>query len=162
MPNAGDNDEQFRGSFKTYLPDGTFVPYAQSAMTRTLKSEISEMHDMEVLLERADGSRITLVVNVVPLKNDEGQVTGAITCFYDVTERSQLERKTLEQAEALADLDRRKDEFLAMLSHELRNPLAPISNAVRLLRLQKKRRPVANAGTHGHRTTGRATQSPSR
>jgi len=42
-----------------------------------------------------------------------------------------------EQARALADLDRRKDEFLAMLSHELRNPLAPIINAVLLLGLQK-------------------------
>jgi signal transduction histidine kinase/CheY-like chemotaxis protein len=38
---------------------------------------------------------------------------------------------------ALQEADRRKDEFLAMLSHELRNPLAPISNAVHLLRLQK-------------------------
>jgi PAS domain S-box-containing protein len=55
----------------------------------------------------------------------------------DISERSGLERQTHEQAEALADLHRRKDEFLAMLSHELRNPLAPISNAVHLLRLQK-------------------------
>lgn len=54
----------------------------------------------------------------------------------DISERSRLERKTHEQAAALADLHRRKDEFLAMLSHELRNPLAPISNAVQLLRLQ--------------------------
>ncbi|HET9767089.1 MAG TPA: ATP-binding protein [Thermoanaerobaculia bacterium] len=54
----------------------------------------------------------------------------------DVSERSRLERKTQEQAAALADLHRRKDEFLAMLSHELRNPLAPIANAVQLLRLQ--------------------------
>jgi CheY-like chemotaxis protein len=42
-----------------------------------------------------------------------------------------------EQAVALADLHRRKDEFLAMLSHELRNPLAPITNALELLRLQR-------------------------
>jgi PAS domain S-box-containing protein len=55
----------------------------------------------------------------------------------DIGERSRLERKTHEQAEALADLHRRKDEFLAMLSHELRNPLAPILNAVQLLRLQR-------------------------
>jgi PAS domain S-box-containing protein len=54
----------------------------------------------------------------------------------DITERSRLERQTKEQAEALADLHRRKDEFLAMLSHELRSPLAPILNAVHLLRLQ--------------------------
>ena len=136
-PQPGDTDEQFRGSFKTYLPDGTFIPYAQTLMSRILKSNASPIQDMEIVLERPDGSRITLVINVVPLLDNQGQVTGAITCFYDITERSRLERQTLEQAEALADLDRRKDEFLAMLSHELRNPLAPITNALHLLRLQK-------------------------
>ncbi len=55
----------------------------------------------------------------------------------DISERSRLERRLKEQTEALADLHRRKDEFLAMLSHELRSPLAPISNAVHLLRLRK-------------------------
>jgi PAS domain S-box-containing protein len=60
----------------------------------------------------------------------------------DVTERSRLEKKLQEQAVALADLHRRKDEFLAMLSHELRNPLAPISNAVQILRLQEKEDPL--------------------
>jgi PAS domain S-box-containing protein len=57
----------------------------------------------------------------------------------DITERSRLQRLTQEQAIALADLDRRKDEFLAMLSHELRNPLAPILNATLLLRLHSNR-----------------------
>jgi CheY-like chemotaxis protein len=55
----------------------------------------------------------------------------------DISERIRLEGKMKEQAEALADLHRRKDEFLAMLSHELRNPLAPIMNAVHLLGLQR-------------------------
>ena len=50
-----------------------------------------------------------------------------------------MQRLTQEQAAALADLDRRKDEFLAMLSHELRNPLAPILNAALLLRLHSNR-----------------------
>ena len=57
----------------------------------------------------------------------------------DITERSRLQRLTQEQAAAFADLDRRKDEFLAMLSHELRNPLAPILNAALLLRLHSNR-----------------------
>lgn len=51
----------------------------------------------------------------------------------DISERSRLEKKMQEQATALVDLHRRKDEFLAMLSHELRNPLAPIADAVKLL-----------------------------
>ena len=50
-----------------------------------------------------------------------------------------MQRLTEEQAAALADLDRRKDEFLAMLSHELRNPLTPILNAALLLRLHSNR-----------------------
>lgn len=53
-----------------------------------------------------------------------------------------LEEKTQKQAESLADLNRRKDEFLAMLSHELRNPLASIRNATHLMRLQRDRNPI--------------------
>ncbi len=55
----------------------------------------------------------------------------------DISIRSRLEKQTQKQAAELSDLHRRKDEFLAMLSHELRSPLAPISNAVGLLSLQK-------------------------
>jgi PAS domain S-box-containing protein len=54
----------------------------------------------------------------------------------DISERSRLDRKVTAQAAELSDLHHRKDEFLAMLGHELRNPLAPILNAVQLLRLQ--------------------------
>ncbi|HEX5819110.1 MAG TPA: PAS domain S-box protein [Gemmatimonadales bacterium] len=60
----------------------------------------------------------------------------------DISERTRMEKKIAEQAVALADLHRRKDEFLAMLSHELRNPLAPIGNAVQLLRIQPEEGPL--------------------
>jgi two-component system CheB/CheR fusion protein len=52
----------------------------------------------------------------------------------EVVERQRLEKELQRRAEALAEADRRKDEFLAMLGHELRNPLAPIRNAVQVLR----------------------------
>ncbi len=51
-------------------------------------------------------------------------------------------RQTHEQAEALAELHHRKDEFLAMLSHELRNPLSAIFNALHILRLQDTENPI--------------------
>ncbi len=54
----------------------------------------------------------------------------------DISERNRLETLQRDQAAELSDLHRRKDEFLAMLSHELRSPLAPIGNAVQLLHLQ--------------------------
>jgi PAS domain S-box-containing protein len=55
----------------------------------------------------------------------------------DISTRVALEKKVAQQAGALADEARSKDEFLAMLSHELRNPLAPIRSAVHLLKLQQ-------------------------
>lgn len=63
--------------------------------------------------------------------------TRVIQCnIRDISERVRLERHVAAQAEDLADLHRRKDEFLAMLAHELRNPLSPIVNSVALLRAQ--------------------------
>ena len=139
---GGKTAEQSDGSFKTYLADGTPMPNTETPMTKVLQGVLPAVHDMEIVIERPNGSRINVIANIVPLKNDLGKITGAINCFYDITERSRLERRAQEQAEALADLHRRKDEFLAMLSHELRNPLAPISNAVHLLRLQKNEDPI--------------------
>jgi PAS domain S-box-containing protein len=69
--------------------------------------------------------------------------------FSNITDRKRAEealreseRRTQEHAAELADLHRRKDEFLAMLSHELRNPLSPILNAAHILRLQKDENPL--------------------
>ena len=141
-PKRGDSTEAFCGSPGLQLADGTVVPQAQIPMAAVLRGELEAAHDQQIIIERPDGSRITAVANTVPLKNEQGHISGAMCCFYDITERNRLEQKTLEQAQTLADLDRRKDEFLAMLSHELRNPLAPIANAVHLLRMQKSECPV--------------------
>ena len=133
-PALGDTDERFCGSFKLFRPDGSFMPHEQCPMAQVVNGEILEARDAEVLIERPDGSRITVIVNIRPLKGSNGEITGAINCFYDITERSRIERERQQQADALADLNRRKDEFLALLSHELRTPLAPIRNGVEILR----------------------------
>lgn len=76
-------------------------------------------------------------VEVVANVYDEGHHSVIQCNIRDITERSRLEKQLHEQAVALADLHRRKDEFLAMLGHELRNPLAPITNALQLLKLHQ-------------------------
>ncbi len=65
-----------------------------------------------------------------------GAATRMVGVCMDITERKDLEQQIRDRAERLADADRRKDEFLAMLGHELRNPLAPIFHAVKLLELR--------------------------
>lgn len=75
-------------------------------------------------------------VEMVANKYEEGHHPVVQCNIRDISERRRLEKQTLLQAAELSDLHRRKDEFLAMLSHELRSPLAPITNAVQLLCLQ--------------------------
>ncbi|HLK91198.1 MAG TPA: ATP-binding protein, partial [Polyangia bacterium] len=62
-----------------------------------------------------------------------GAADGAVAVLTDVTEGRRLERERERALNDLREADRRKDEFLAMLSHELRNPLGPILNAVEVL-----------------------------
>jgi PAS domain S-box-containing protein len=90
---------------------------------------------------RKDGTRFWANAIITALRDKTGKLKGFSKITRDLTERRQLERAQL-QAELMADLNRRKDEFLAMLSHELRNPLSPIINAVHLLRLHKDEDPV--------------------
>jgi two-component system CheB/CheR fusion protein len=75
-----------------------------------------------------------LHVAVDPLRNPQGALRGALGIISDVTERRRMEEELRHRAEELATADRRKNEFLAMLAHELRNPLAPILNCLGLIR----------------------------
>ncbi len=68
-------------------------------------------------------------LTIEPLRGGKGEVIGITCAAVDVTERRRLE-------EALRDADRRKDEFLATLAHELRNPLAAVSHASEVIRLK--------------------------
>lgn len=87
-------------------------------------------------LEARGGKSVDVEVVANVYREDDHH--SVIQCnIRDITERRRMEQLTHDQATALADLHRRKDEFLAMLSHELRNPLAPIANAVQLLRIQQ-------------------------
>jgi PAS domain S-box-containing protein len=77
-----------------------------------------------------------MAYKVLTLPDASGRPAAIATVSQDVTERKKLADDLRSLAAELSETDRRKDEFLAMLAHELRNPLAPISNAVRVLRLR--------------------------
>jgi signal transduction histidine kinase len=65
-----------------------------------------------------------------------GKHTGFSKILRDMTDRKQAQEKLQQQAQALREADRSKDEFLAMLAHELRNPLAPIRTCLDRMRLK--------------------------
>jgi len=89
----------------------------------------------ETVRIRKDGSQIDLSVTISPIRGNDGRVVGASTIGRDITDRKRAEKR-------LAEADRQKDQFLAMLGHELRNPLAAVRNATELLKLQHKADPT--------------------
>lgn len=74
-----------------------------------------------------------MLVSASPLLGRDGNVEHLICTYHDITERKRAERALHEANERLLEADQRKNEFLAMLSHELRNPLSPIRNSVYVL-----------------------------
>lgn len=117
----------------------------ESPTVRALREGVNVGLTNRTLLIAKDGTELPIGPiddSAAPIRDDQGELAGVVLVFRDITELCRLEKQLQEQAVAAADMDRRKDEFLAMLSHELRNPLAPISNAVHLLRLQKNEEPL--------------------
>jgi PAS domain S-box-containing protein len=85
------------------------------------------LFELEHRVRRLDGSLGWTSSRAIPIFDDQGKLVEWIGMASDITERKRLE-------ESLRQADRRKDEFLATLAHELRNPLAPIRNALHLLK----------------------------
>lgn len=86
------------------------------------------VRNLETVRIAKDGHKIPVLLTIAPIKDRVGAVIGMSASVIDIT-RSKRAEDTLKEA------DRRKDEFLAMLAHELRNPLAPIRNAVEIQKL---------------------------
>jgi PAS domain S-box-containing protein len=102
------------------------------------KGTVVGLANHTVLIAR-DGSERPIDDSAAPIRDGQGRVVGCVLVFRDVTERRRVERERAEAEEALREADRRKDEFLATLAHELRNPLAPLRNALELLRRAEDR-----------------------
>ena len=81
----------------------------------------------------APGQARHWLVNYYPVRV-RGEVVGLGILVTDITEHKRLADELRQRAERLTEADRLKDEFLAMLAHELRNPLAPIRNALDILK----------------------------
>jgi len=93
-----------------------------------------ELRSIEIDIVPEGASAFTLLGNVSPLRNERGEVQGCVGAFMDISDMKRLETELRQRAEQLAEAARQKDQFLAMLAHELRNPLTPIRNGLHILR----------------------------
>jgi PAS domain S-box-containing protein len=119
----------------------------ESPVTKALKKgAVVGLANHTVLIHR-NGAEQPIDDSAAPILDRNGALTGVVLVFRDVTQRrrteAEREQHTMlieQRGKDLAEADRRKNEFLAMLAHELRNPLAPICNALQLVQLQSKNR----------------------
>ena len=84
-PKIGTSDERFCGSLRLYKRDGSFLPHDKTPMSTALQ-ECRSFRDQEVMIERPDGSRITVLANIDPIYDASGTITGMINVFTDITE----------------------------------------------------------------------------
>ena len=82
----------------------------------------------------SDGHRVVVSLTISPIKDAAGNVVGASKIVRDVADRKRLEDDLRRLAADLSETDRRKNEFLATLAHELRSPLAPMSNMLEVVK----------------------------
>ena len=117
---------QLHGVLHHHHADGSPYPWETCRLGKAVAGGVAVRIEDEVFWHK-DGRAIAVSYAVAPMAGS-GANAGAVVTFADITERRAAE-------EHLREVDRRKDEFLAMLAHELRNPLAPIRAAADLLKL---------------------------
>ena len=96
--------ERHCGSVRLFLPDGSELPHQQSPIVEVLRTGVPALN-VEVFIERPDGSRLPVLVNFAALKDVHGEITGAVTSFIDIAERKRVE-------EALRESESRKSAIL--------------------------------------------------
>jgi PAS domain S-box-containing protein len=113
----------------------------QHILERIIRGE--RIEHFETVRVAKDGRRIAISLTISPIRDDRGEIIGASKVARDISARKRLEAHNSELRErehiarqAAEAASRAKDEFLAMLGHELRNPLSPILTALQLMKLR--------------------------
>jgi PAS domain S-box-containing protein len=89
-PQLGDPSEQYGGNFRRYQADGAPLTFAATPVGSVLRSG-QRVVGAEVIIERPDGSRVPVLMNVSPLKSASGRIQGAVCSFQELTERKRVE-----------------------------------------------------------------------
>jgi len=103
-PKLNDPAEHFCGSFGIYLTDGTPVRHDQCFMALAIKED-KAYEGCEAVIERPDGSRLTILAHINPIYSVEGKLIGAVNLMVDITERKQAEAAMAQMAAIVESSD---------------------------------------------------------
>jgi PAS domain S-box-containing protein len=127
------------------IDEGTRLPVENPAMRALREGQVVDLANHTLLIAR-DGTERPIDDSAAPMQDGSGAILGAVLVFRDVTERRRADQELRQRAAELAEADRKKDDFIAMLAHELRNPLAPVLTGLQVMRRSTDPAVVAKAG----------------
>lgn len=93
VPVIGDTDERFCGAHKLYYPNGSYMSHCDTPVALALKTGAT-VRGEEVIIERPDGSLVTVSVYIDPIRDKDGEVIGAVNFFHDINEQRKAEQAT--------------------------------------------------------------------
>lgn len=133
-PKVGDTDERYCGAHKLFHPDGTRLPHNETPMEGVLRTG-QPASDQEVVIERPDGSRVTVLVNIAPMFDESGVQIGAVNCFQDLTAQKRAEQERAQLREELRQAQKLKamGQLMGGVAHDFNNLLTPILGSLDLL-----------------------------
>ena len=135
-------NEPYKGMPKGHLPVRSYLAVPVVSRSGEVLGGLFFGHpEPDIFTERSE-RLVAGIASQAAIAIDNARLFQAVQT--ELAERRRVEVRLRENEEAMRNADRRKDEFLATLAHELRNPLAPIRNAVEILRLTESD-PVASA-----------------
>jgi PAS domain S-box-containing protein len=118
-PKLGDPSQQYGSTFRRYQPDGAPLQFEATPVGRAMRSG-ARVAGAEIVIERPDGSRVPVLMNVEPLKDPSGRVTGAVCSFQELTERKRAEEALRASEAELQSVINRTPFMLVRCSRDLR------------------------------------------
>lgn len=116
---------RYCGSVKLFLTDGTPVPHEDGYMAMALEND-QTFAEKEVVVERPDGSYVTVLAHFSPLHDTSGNVIGGVNVMMDITERKRAKEALKTAKQEAEKMSQMKSNLLANMSHEVRTPLTGI------------------------------------
>lgn len=102
-PTVGNQGQRFTGAYRAYRPNGEPLPVEQAPMAELLQTG-HPIRDRELIFERPDGSRLTILANLDPLRDETGKLVGGVNCFQDITARKAAEQRLQQRERWYRDL----------------------------------------------------------
>lgn len=130
-PALADHKDRFSGASMLYTIDGTLLPHNESPVAGCIKN-CNIQKSVELIMERPDGSRVTVRMNIAPIMDDQGRQTGVINCFQDISDIKRTEQ-------ALRESEAKYRKLASALEKEIENKVRDLKEKTEELKLSEQR-----------------------